>query len=391
MNADRPQLHRLDRRSLDRQAAEARRRARSTMMSAAQQGREIARPHARRCAERKLPAEIEAGQTDRQEHQARPEILRALHPQHAVSSPGPRRSFVYSLQDYAVPKSGKRLPGGCNSWHRFVGCRPIRLSCCGAACEAERCSCTQAAGPERGNPARERPSGRPTTMTQPDTEKFRLRRFVEKLVQQGECVVHDEPIDLIDVAVGARWQSQGGVVPQCRPGEDRTGRQRHGRARAGSPPRSTPTRRSFRPCCASAWPAVQADRSAVVGGAGARGRADRRGRRSHHAAGPSPARARRRALHLGQHRLCAGRQDRFHQSRLPPHDAARAARRRHRPRRAERPARDLSGGGRARASGCRWRSRSAAIRPISSPPWPRRRRWTSSRSSARCAARRCRW
>ena len=25
-------------------------------------------------------------------------------------------------------------------------------------------------------------------MTQPDTEKFRLRRFVEKLVQQGECV-----------------------------------------------------------------------------------------------------------------------------------------------------------------------------------------------------------
>ena len=38
------------------------------------------------------------------------------------------------------------------------------------------------------------------TMTQPDTEKFRLRRFVEKLVQQGECVIHDDPIDLIDVA-----------------------------------------------------------------------------------------------------------------------------------------------------------------------------------------------
>ncbi len=37
-------------------------------------------------------------------------------------------------------------------------------------------------------------------MTQPDTEKFRLRRFVEKLVQQGECVIHDDPIDLIDVA-----------------------------------------------------------------------------------------------------------------------------------------------------------------------------------------------
>ncbi len=40
----------------------------------------------------------------------------------------------------------------------------------------------------------------PHLMTQPDTEKFRLRRFVEKLVQQGECIVHDAPIDLIDVA-----------------------------------------------------------------------------------------------------------------------------------------------------------------------------------------------
>src|SRR5712672_1162437 len=37
-------------------------------------------------------------------------------------------------------------------------------------------------------------------MTQADTEKFRLRHFVEKLVQEGECTVHDEPIDLIDVA-----------------------------------------------------------------------------------------------------------------------------------------------------------------------------------------------
>ena len=32
-----------------------------------------------------------------------------------------------------------------------------------------------------------------------DTEKFRLRHFVERLVQQGECMVHDAPIDLIDV------------------------------------------------------------------------------------------------------------------------------------------------------------------------------------------------
>ena len=33
-----------------------------------------------------------------------------------------------------------------------------------------------------------------------DTERFRLRRFVDRLVQMGECEVHAEPIDLVDVA-----------------------------------------------------------------------------------------------------------------------------------------------------------------------------------------------
>jgi UbiD family decarboxylase len=33
-----------------------------------------------------------------------------------------------------------------------------------------------------------------------DTERFRLRRFVERLIQLGECEVHDRPIDLVDVA-----------------------------------------------------------------------------------------------------------------------------------------------------------------------------------------------
>ena len=32
-----------------------------------------------------------------------------------------------------------------------------------------------------------------------DTERFRLRAFVDRLVQLGECEVHDQPIDLIDV------------------------------------------------------------------------------------------------------------------------------------------------------------------------------------------------
>jgi len=33
-----------------------------------------------------------------------------------------------------------------------------------------------------------------------DTDRFRLRRFVEELIQQGECETHDAPLDLIDVA-----------------------------------------------------------------------------------------------------------------------------------------------------------------------------------------------
>jgi 2,5-furandicarboxylate decarboxylase 1 len=32
-----------------------------------------------------------------------------------------------------------------------------------------------------------------------DTERFRLRNFVEKLVEIGECEVHEKPIDLVDV------------------------------------------------------------------------------------------------------------------------------------------------------------------------------------------------
>ncbi|MDB5601217.1 MAG: UbiD family decarboxylase [Xanthobacteraceae bacterium] len=37
-------------------------------------------------------------------------------------------------------------------------------------------------------------------MSNDDTERFRLRRFMETLVENGECHVHDDPIDMIDVA-----------------------------------------------------------------------------------------------------------------------------------------------------------------------------------------------
>src|SRR5690242_20448763 len=50
----------------------------------------------------------------------------------------------------------------------------------------------QSTGPcPRGNPG--------INMAAIDTERFRLRRFVERLVQLGECEVHDRPIDLVDV------------------------------------------------------------------------------------------------------------------------------------------------------------------------------------------------
>ena len=35
-------------------------------------------------------------------------------------------------------------------------------------------------------------------MTEIDTESFRLRSFVERLVAAGECVVHDAPIELVE-------------------------------------------------------------------------------------------------------------------------------------------------------------------------------------------------
>ena len=142
-------------------------------------------------------------------------------------------------------------------------------------------------------------------MTQPDTEKFRLRRFVEKLVQQGECIVHDAPIDLIDVASvldgnpKAVWFRNVGPEKTELVGNVMSARSRLAAA-LDTDEKDFPAVLRER-----LQPSVQAGRGVVRGGAGARGRADRRGRRSHRAARPSAAWPRRRALHLGQHRLCA--------------------------------------------------------------------------------------
>ena len=62
-------------------------------------------------------------------------------------------------------------------------------------------------------------TGLENAMAAADTERFRLRRFVERLVQAGECEVHDKPIDLVDVA-------RCSTAIRARPGSRRWGRRR---------------------------------------------------------------------------------------------------------------------------------------------------------------------
>ena len=65
-------------------------------------------------------------------------------------------------------------------------------------------------------------------MAAADTERFRLRRFVERLVQLGECEIHDKPIDLVDVGAVLDGNSEGDLVQGGRAGEGRADRQRDG-------------------------------------------------------------------------------------------------------------------------------------------------------------------
>src|ERR1700722_19621549 len=51
----------------------------------------------------------------------------------------------------------------------------------------------------RVKPLLNRPQLRGFQMPTVDTERFRLRNFVEKLVESGDCEVHEKPIDLVDV------------------------------------------------------------------------------------------------------------------------------------------------------------------------------------------------
>src|SRR5262245_53129691 len=80
---DGAQLHRLDRRSLHRHPPEPEDQPDRDDQSAEQDG-EVTRTHARGGAEGEIGTEVKPDDTDEREHQARPEILRTPHPQHAV-------------------------------------------------------------------------------------------------------------------------------------------------------------------------------------------------------------------------------------------------------------------------------------------------------------------
>ena len=172
--------------------------------------------------------------------------------------------------------------------------------------------------------------GRAGSRPAPDFERFRLRRFVEDLVQIGECVVHDEPIALAHIAgvldgnPKAVWFRNVGPEGAELVGNVMGSRRRLACAlnvsEAGF---ADELRRRL-------TAAVRADRSDVHRGPGTSEGADRRGCRSDPTARPPSARIRRCTIHFRQHRLRAQSEDRGHKSGLPPDDAAVSAHGRHR-------------------------------------------------------------
>ena len=196
-----------------------------------------------------------------------------------------------------------------------------------------------------------------------DTERFRLRRFVERLVQLGECEVHDKPIDLIDVGAvldgnpKATWFKSVGPEKAELIGNVMGSRKRlahRARHRRGGPAGGDHR---------AARQSAQAGEGLRGGRAGAAGGAEGRGCRPLRAARASAARRGRRAVYFRRPRRDDLPRHRPHQHRLPPHHAARAAHRRHRHDRAERRPPDFSrSGGEGREDAGRLRGRLDAVR-----------------------------
>ncbi len=162
-----------------------------------------------------------------------------------------------------LPRSDRRLQGAEGRRH-----------CIGAAAEERPGKNRQDARPRKLS---RQPSGESMTA---DTEKFRLRHFVERLVQQGECVVHDAPIALIDVGAVLEGNPKAVWFKDVGPEHAQlVGNVMGSRKRLGDVARRR--RDDVRKNAARARRrAASADRSAVRAGAGASSHSDRRGRRS---------------------------------------------------------------------------------------------------------------
>ncbi len=177
-----------------------------------------------------------------------------------------------------------------------------------------------------------------------DTERFRLRHFVQRLVDDGECEVRSEPVDLIDVAAALDGNPRAVLFKAAGPervelvGNVMGSRKRLALAldtdeRGLLATLSKRLSRLQPPVKVSSQQAPvqqvvlkddEADLTAL------------------------PVHLQHGAVHFGRHRLCALSGQRLHQCGLPPHHAARTAARRRRSDRAERHARYLSARRRAR-------------------------------------------
>ena len=193
-----------------------------------------------------------------------------------------------------------------------------------------------ASGNNGGGPGRLRP-----LPAAPFCRRARCRR--DRAAQRPEQAVRSRR--------HARRQSQGGAVRQCR-------RPAAGRQRAREPHALRQGIRHHAAKAPAGNPAPAAQQARIrrgepQGSAGAADGDDRRRHRPDQAAGASPARQGRRALHLRRHGFRARSRDRPDQCRLAPLHGARPRHHRHRSRRAERSAQHLSRDARSAASGCR--------------------------------------
>ena len=167
-----------------------------------------------------------------------------------------------------------------------------------------------------------------TPMSKPsiDLEKFRLRRFVDRLIEMGEVEVHDEPVPLTRSQLDHRGHAKAVLFRKAGPEQvemvAKTGGNRKRLAAAFGVAEDKLSDEYLKRLANPhrSWSRSRRRR------ARASDQAHRQGRRSHAAAVPSPARARRQLLHELGDRFRDRSGDRPPQCRLPAPVACATAR-----------------------------------------------------------------